>query len=173
MRSRIHPNRSRVKGSVGSLGHGDPRGTVVKSIAIPRSGGHARNEDLLTERPTLAIPRSCHNAQADLVRKQQVLGSNPSVGSSPPSGSESPSQAADLVASVCHNAEDLLTGRFPGVTCRTCGAGRAWRGARIQREGHVALLSSAQQVFGRDERQLARDEPAFQTATLARRLKPV
>jgi hypothetical protein len=40
-------------------------------------------EDLLTERPTLAIPRLGHNAQADLLRKQQVLGSNPSVGSTP------------------------------------------------------------------------------------------
>jgi hypothetical protein len=40
-------------------------------------------EDLLTKQPTLAIPRLCHNAQADLLRKQQVLGSNPSVGSTP------------------------------------------------------------------------------------------
>jgi hypothetical protein len=43
-------------------------------------------EDLLTERPTLAIPRLGHNAQADLLRKQQVLGSNPSVGSTPATG---------------------------------------------------------------------------------------
>jgi hypothetical protein len=48
----------------------------------PRAG-RLRNEDLLTERSTLAIPRLCHNAQADLLRKQQVLGSNPSVGSTP------------------------------------------------------------------------------------------
>jgi len=32
-----------------------------------------RNEDLLTEWPTLGIPRSCHNAQGDPLRKQQVL----------------------------------------------------------------------------------------------------
>src|SRR3990170_2139764 len=48
-----------------------------------RTPHHARIEDLLTERLTLAIPRLCHNAQADLLRKQQVLGSNPSVGSTP------------------------------------------------------------------------------------------
>ena|SRR5439155_9718123 len=36
---------------------------------------------LLTERPTLGNSRSCHDAWADLLRKQQVLGSNPSVGS--------------------------------------------------------------------------------------------
>jgi hypothetical protein len=46
-----------------------------------------RIEDLLTERPTLAIPRLRHNAQADLLRKQQVLGSNPSVGSNTRFGS--------------------------------------------------------------------------------------
>ena len=44
----------------------------------------AQNEDLLTTRPTLATPRLCHNAKAELLRKQQVLGSNPSVGSTPP-----------------------------------------------------------------------------------------
>ena len=49
----------------------------------PKTRIRARNENLLTERPTLAIPRLCHNAQADLLRKQQVLDSNPSVGSSP------------------------------------------------------------------------------------------
>jgi hypothetical protein len=32
----------------------------------------------------------CHNAHADLVRKQQVLGSNPSVGSTPPYGEARP-----------------------------------------------------------------------------------
>ena len=53
------------------------------SEAYQQVPSHARNEDLLTERPTLGIPRSCHNAQADLLRKQQVLGSNPSVGSTP------------------------------------------------------------------------------------------
>ena len=54
---------------------------------VPGGGGGARIrriEDLLTERSTLAIPRLCHNAKADLLRKQQVLGSNPSVGSTPP-----------------------------------------------------------------------------------------
>jgi hypothetical protein len=39
---------------------------------------HVRIEDLLTERPTLAIPRLGHNGYTDLFRKQQVLGSNPS-----------------------------------------------------------------------------------------------
>jgi hypothetical protein len=42
----------------------------------------ADSEDLLTERSTLAFPRLGHSAWAKLVRKQQVLGSNPSVGSS-------------------------------------------------------------------------------------------
>jgi hypothetical protein len=42
-----------------------------------------RIEDLLTERPTVVIPRLCHKAQAKLLRKQQVLGSNPRVGSTP------------------------------------------------------------------------------------------
>jgi hypothetical protein len=49
--------------------------------ASPRLGDKGLSEDLLTERSTLGIPRSCHNAYADLLRKQQVLGSNPSVGS--------------------------------------------------------------------------------------------
>jgi hypothetical protein len=44
---------------------------------------HVRIEGLLTERPTLAIPRLGHNGYTDLFRKQQVLGSNPSVGSTP------------------------------------------------------------------------------------------
>jgi hypothetical protein len=73
------------------------------------------NEDLLTERPTLAIPRLCHNAQADLVRKQQVLGSNPSVGSTPfvraqeeqLSGVSSVLPAGEALLTD----EDLLTGR--------------------------------------------------------------
>jgi hypothetical protein len=56
--------------------------TIRRVDRVPQmAGAQARIEDLLTERPTLAIPRLGHNAQADLVRKQQVLGSNPSVGS--------------------------------------------------------------------------------------------
>jgi hypothetical protein len=63
------------------------RGYDARVHAHPESGRGTLTtlgiEDLLTERPTLAIPRLCHNAQADLLRKQQVLGSNPSVGSIP------------------------------------------------------------------------------------------
>lgn len=37
--------------------------TMPPSTAYLRSDRkRARNEDLLTERPTLAVPRSCHNA---------------------------------------------------------------------------------------------------------------
>jgi hypothetical protein len=72
----------------------------------------ARIEDLLTERRTLAIPRLCHNAWADLLRKQQVRSSNLRVGSSPASHSEPPGYAANLVARACHNAQDLLTERI-------------------------------------------------------------
>ena len=50
-----------------------------------------------------------------LFRKQQVLGSNPSVGSIPLSPSGLPLQAANLVARTCPNAEALLTGRFPSL----------------------------------------------------------
>jgi hypothetical protein len=42
-----------------------------------------RIEDQITERPTLCSSRLCHNAQADLVRKQQVRSSNLRVGSTP------------------------------------------------------------------------------------------
>ena len=80
-----------------------------------RSGPQAANEDLLTERPTLGVPRLCHNAQTDLLRKQQVRSSNLRVGSSLPFRSKTPSEAANLVAGVCHNAEDLLTDRILGV----------------------------------------------------------
>jgi hypothetical protein len=54
------------------------------TFAYKSEAGEGQIEDLLTERPTLAFPRLCHNAQAELLRKQQVLGSNPSVGSTPP-----------------------------------------------------------------------------------------
>jgi hypothetical protein len=54
--------------------------------AIARSGAHADNsgdhvpaEDLLTERPALRTPRSCHNAQAEPLRRPLVFGSDPSV----------------------------------------------------------------------------------------------
>lgn len=39
-----------------------PRGRMTVLIANPSKGQEARNEDLLTERSTLAIPRLCHNA---------------------------------------------------------------------------------------------------------------
>jgi hypothetical protein len=98
-----------------------PPGRMARPPRIPRRVGPQENEDLLTERPTLAIPRLGHNAQADLLRKQQVLGSNPSVGSSSPSRSESPGQTANLVAGACHNAEGLLTDRIQASATRYVG----------------------------------------------------
>src|SRR6266542_686842 len=61
------------------------------------SEAEARIVAMLTERPTLAVSRLCHNAQADLVRKQQVLGSNPSVGSSPSPGTRQRSRRGPRV----------------------------------------------------------------------------
>ena len=106
-----------------------------------------RNEDLLTERPMLGIPRLCHNAQTDLLRKQQVRSSNLRVGSSSPSRSESPVQPANLVSGVCHNADDLLTERFPERHTRGPGVHEAsqWCDVLMFRS-RKALLSSTQQV---------------------------
>jgi hypothetical protein len=64
----------------------------------------ARIVTLLTGRPTLGNSRLCHNAQADLLRKQQVRSSNVRVGSDPLSRSESLVRAATLAASDCDNA---------------------------------------------------------------------
>jgi hypothetical protein len=57
----------------------DDHRTPRRPVGWPRD---ARNEDLLTERPAVGNLRSCHNAQADLLRKQQVRSSNLRVGSS-------------------------------------------------------------------------------------------
>jgi hypothetical protein len=93
------------------------------SEAGPQEPQHARIDDLLTERSTLAIPRLGHNAQADLLRKQQVLGSNPSVGSTP-----SFRDQEDPLSKRWHGlrfrrrlgaelltGEDLLTGRVSDI----------------------------------------------------------
>jgi hypothetical protein len=83
--------------------------SIVQLGAVKRG----RNEDLLTEQPTLAVSRLCHGAWAVLLRKQQVRSSNLRVGSNSVSRSDQPLQAANLGASDCRNAEDLLTVRFP------------------------------------------------------------
>jgi hypothetical protein len=57
--------------------------TIARTLGSIRRGPHEANEDLLTERPTLGVPRLCHNAEADLLRKQQVRSSNLRVGSNP------------------------------------------------------------------------------------------
>ena len=56
-----------------------------------------------------------HNARADLLRKQQVLGSNPSVGSNPPFSHDSEPRRANLAASDATTLEDLLTERIDGL----------------------------------------------------------
>jgi hypothetical protein len=79
-----------------------------------RTPHYARIEDLLTERPTLAIPRLCHNAKADLLRNQQVLGSKPSVGSTPPFRAQQEQLSGDSTVFCRLPAhEDLLTEHTP------------------------------------------------------------
>ena len=88
-----------------SLTRPSARGREQRYVEAAAAG----NEDLLTERRTLAVPRLCHNAQADPLRKQQVLGSNPSVGSTPPFRAPEDLLSVQVGAprhrcQACHNA---------------------------------------------------------------------
>ena len=95
-----------------------------------RDPPRARNEDLLTERPTLAIPRLCHNASTDLLRKQQVLGSNPSVGSSDldlkPAKSLPQLAGIYLAAMGADSADSAGRHRTGGSICAASQRGRSW-----------------------------------------------
>ena len=63
---------------------------------------------------TYTRPPGRHSSAVEqLFRKQQVRSSNLRVGSSSISRSRLRLQAANLVARTCHNAEALLTERFP------------------------------------------------------------
>src|SRR5947207_14933893 len=96
------------------------------------------------------LDRRRHSSAVEqLFRKQQVLGSNPSVGSTPPLVLRKSSRL-ELARSFPANedlltGEDMLTRRIPEVcaTYRTATRGVSRREAHVQ--GHEDLLSSTQQ----------------------------